>query len=148
MPRQTSGFSSQASGKNGAQSGTKHLKKLLKEKERVRAILSQKRKGFPSRGRLAALLVPAFPVPVGVAVNLLDALACEFVEACESTLVSRFAWFSNPRGRAWLGCTEEPGCTSVNASMHKLPDTPHHSRPRRLARSYLVRLFHSLPFSG
>ncbi len=24
----------------------------------------------------------------------------------------------------------------------------HHSRPRRLARSYLVRLFHSLPFSG
>jgi hypothetical protein len=29
-----------------------------------------------------------------------------------------------------------------------LPDTAHHSRPRRLARSYLVRLFHSLPSSG
>jgi hypothetical protein len=27
-------------------------------------------------------------------------------------------------------------------------DVPHHSRPRRLARSYLVRLFHSLPSSG
>ena len=26
--------------------------------------------------------------------------------------------------------------------------TTHHSRPRRLARSYLVRLFHSLPLSG
>jgi len=42
----------------------------------------------------------------------------------------------------------QPSCTSVNASMYKLPDTPHHSRPRRLARSYLVRLFHSLPLSG
>jgi len=31
---------------------------------------------------------------------------------------------------------------------NKLPDTPHHSRTRRLARSYLARLFHSLPFSG
>jgi hypothetical protein len=29
-----------------------------------------------------------------------------------------------------------------------LPDTAHHSRPRRLARSFLVRLFHPLPFSG
>jgi hypothetical protein len=41
-----------------------------------------------------------------------------------------------------------PGCTSVNASPCRLPDTAHHSRPRRLARSYLVRLFHSLPSSG
>ena len=41
-----------------------------------------------------------------------------------------------------------PGCTSVNASPRRLPDDTHHSRPRRLARSYLVRLFHSLPFSG
>jgi hypothetical protein len=40
------------------------------------------------------------------------------------------------------------GCTSVNASLYRLPETTHHSRPRRLARSYLVRLFHSLPFSG
>ena len=29
-----------------------------------------------------------------------------------------------------------------------MPGTTHHSRPRRLARSFLVRLFHSLPFSG
>jgi SAM-dependent methyltransferase len=36
----------------------------------------------------------------------------------------------------------------VNASPCRLPDTAHHSRPRRLARSYLVRLFHSLPSSG
>ena len=36
-----------------------------------------------------------------------------------------------------------PGCTSVNASPCRLPDRPHHSRPRRLARSYLVRLSHS-----
>jgi len=42
----------------------------------------------------------------------------------------------------------QPGCTSVNASRRKLPGTTHHSRPRRLARSYLVRLFHSLPLSG
>src|SRR5574340_1089228 len=41
-----------------------------------------------------------------------------------------------------------PGCTSVNASSCRLPDSMHHSRPRRLARSYLVRLFHSLPSSG
>jgi hypothetical protein len=41
-----------------------------------------------------------------------------------------------------------PDCTSVNASSCRLPDTTHHSRPRRLARSYLVRLFHSLPSSG
>src|SRR5665213_3096740 len=41
-----------------------------------------------------------------------------------------------------------PGCTSVNASPCRLPDTTHHSRPRRLARSYLVRLFHSLLSSG
>ncbi len=42
----------------------------------------------------------------------------------------------------------QPGCTPVNASPRRLPDGPHHSGPRRLARSYLVRLFHSLPFSG
>ncbi len=42
----------------------------------------------------------------------------------------------------------QPGSTSVNASMRKLPDASHHSTPRRLARSYLVRLFHSRPFSG
>jgi hypothetical protein len=36
----------------------------------------------------------------------------------------------------------------VNASSRRLPDDTHHSRPRRLARSCLVRLFHSLPFSG
>ena len=42
----------------------------------------------------------------------------------------------------------QPGCTSVNASCRQLPAVTHHSRPRRLARSYLVRLFHSLPFSG
>jgi hypothetical protein len=42
----------------------------------------------------------------------------------------------------------QPGCTSVNASSRRLPDDTHHSRPRRLARSYLVRLLHSLPFSG
>jgi hypothetical protein len=41
-----------------------------------------------------------------------------------------------------------PGCTSVNASSCRSPDTTHHSRPRRLARSYLVRLFHSPPSSG
>src|SRR4026208_2073107 len=41
-----------------------------------------------------------------------------------------------------------PGCASVNASSRRLPDTTHHSRPRRLARSYLVRLFHSRPSSG
>ena len=41
-----------------------------------------------------------------------------------------------------------PGCTSVNASPRRLPDATHHSRPRRLARSYLVRLFHSLPSPG
>ena len=42
----------------------------------------------------------------------------------------------------------QPDSTSVNASMRKLPNASHHSRPRRLAKSYLVRLFHSLPFSG
>ncbi len=41
-----------------------------------------------------------------------------------------------------------PGCASVNASPRRLPNATHHSRPRRLARSCLVRLFHSLPFSG
>ena len=41
-----------------------------------------------------------------------------------------------------------PGCTSVNASPRRLPDDTHHSRPRRLARSHLIPLFHSLPFSG
>ena len=41
-----------------------------------------------------------------------------------------------------------PGCTSVNASPCRLPDNTHHSRPRRLARSYLVRLLHSLLFTG
>jgi len=41
-----------------------------------------------------------------------------------------------------------PGCTSVNASPGWLPRPTHHSRPRRLARSYLVRLFHSQLSSG
>ena len=41
-----------------------------------------------------------------------------------------------------------PGCTSVNASPWRLPADTHHSRPRRLARSYLVRLFHPLLSSG
>ena len=36
-----------------------------------------------------------------------------------------------------------PGCASVNASPRRLPVPTHHSRPRRLAKSYLVRLFHS-----
>jgi hypothetical protein len=42
----------------------------------------------------------------------------------------------------------------VNASLWRLPDRTHHSRPRRPtfgrcpARSYLVRLFHSLLSSG
>jgi|694.fasta_scaffold94802_1 hypothetical protein len=42
----------------------------------------------------------------------------------------------------------QPGCTPVNASTRRLPDEPHHSGPRRLARSYLARLFHSLLSSG
>jgi len=42
----------------------------------------------------------------------------------------------------------QPGCTSVNASSRRLPDDTYHSRPRRLARSYLVRLLHSLLSSG
>ncbi len=46
------------------------------------------------------------------------------------------------------GSSLRPGCTSVNASPRRLSDDTHHSRPRRLARSYLVRLFHSLPLSG
>jgi hypothetical protein len=41
-----------------------------------------------------------------------------------------------------------PGCASVNASPERLPDPTHHSRPRRLARSYLVRLSHSQLSSG
>src|SRR5580700_9206795 len=41
-----------------------------------------------------------------------------------------------------------PGCASVNASPEQLPVPTHHSRPRRLARSYLVRLFHSQLSSG
>ena len=41
-----------------------------------------------------------------------------------------------------------PGCASVNASPGQLPVPTHHSRPRRLARSYLVRLFHSRLSSG
>src|SRR5580700_3756624 len=41
-----------------------------------------------------------------------------------------------------------PGCASVNASPEWLPTPTHHSRPRRLARSYLVRLFHSQLSSG
>src|SRR4051794_41898958 len=41
-----------------------------------------------------------------------------------------------------------PGCASVNASPEQLPAPTHHSRPRRLARSYLVRLFHSRLSSG
>ena len=42
----------------------------------------------------------------------------------------------------------QPGCASVNASPCRLPDTPHHSRPRWLARPSLVRLFHSRRSSG
>ena len=41
-----------------------------------------------------------------------------------------------------------PGCASVNASPGQLPTPTHHSRPRRLARSYLVRLLHSQLSSG
>ncbi len=37
---------------------------------------------------------------------------------------------------------------AVNASIRRLPERTHHSRPRRLARSYLVRLLHSRPSSG
>ena len=58
---------------------------------------------------------------------------------------------SNKVGHLKSGFSEldtPPGCTSVNASPCRLPDTTHHSRPRRLARTYLVRLFHSLPSSG
>ena len=43
---------------------------------------------------------------------------------------------------------KQPGCTPVNASTRRSPDEPHYSRPRRLARSYPVRLLHSLPFSA
>jgi hypothetical protein len=35
-----------------------------------------------------------------------------------------------------------------NASIRRLPNEPHPSRPRRLTRSYLVRLLHSLPSPG
>ena len=42
----------------------------------------------------------------------------------------------------------QPGYTPVNASSCRLPDTTHHSGPRRLARSYFARLFHSLLSSG
>lgn len=42
----------------------------------------------------------------------------------------------------------QPGCPSVNASSCRLPDNTHHARPRRLARSFLVRLFHSQLSSG
>ncbi len=79
----------------------KHLKKLLKEKERARATLSQNRKGFPSRGRFAAFLAPT-----PLAVNPLDALAYGFVAVCESRLACRFEWFASPHGQASLECIE------------------------------------------
>jgi hypothetical protein len=40
---------------NGARSGTKDLKRLLKEKERARATLDQNRKGFPWRGSVGGV---------------------------------------------------------------------------------------------
>ena len=42
----------------------------------------------------------------------------------------------------------QPGLSPVNASMGGLPHTTHHSGPRRLAKSYLVRNLHSLQSSG
>ena len=42
----------------------------------------------------------------------------------------------------------QPGLSPVNASTAWLPIQTHHSGPRRLAKSYLVRNFHSLPSSG
>ena len=42
----------------------------------------------------------------------------------------------------------QPGLSPVNASPCQLPVTTHHSGPRRLAKSYLVRNFHSLQSSG
>ena len=42
----------------------------------------------------------------------------------------------------------QPGLSPVNASTGWLPIQTHHSGPRRLAKSYLVRNFHSLPSSG
>jgi hypothetical protein len=41
-----------------------------------------------------------------------------------------------------------PSRTPVNASTGRLPDKTHHSEPRRLARSYLVRNFHPQLSSG
>jgi hypothetical protein len=41
-----------------------------------------------------------------------------------------------------------PDCASVNASPGQLPLPRHHSRPRKLARFYFVRLFHSQLSSG
>ena len=52
------------------------------------------------------------------------------------------------RTRMFSEFNTPPGCTSVNASSCRLPDPTHHARPRRLARSYLVRLFHSRRSSG
>ena len=46
------------------------------------------------------------------------------------------------------GSNTRPGCTPVNASIRRLLNAPHHSRPRRLVRSCLVRLFHSQLSSG
>ncbi len=67
--------------------GPSTLRSILKRKN-TRAISGRNRKGFPSRGRFAAFLVP---VPVPLVVSLPDALACESVAACESILACRFA---------------------------------------------------------
>ncbi len=51
-------------------------------------------------------------------------------------------------GRVGCDGAAHGACTPMNASPCRLPDEPHHSGPRRLARSYLVRLFHSQISSG
>ena len=82
--------------------GPSTLRSILKRKN-TRAISGRNRKGFPSRGRFAAFLVP---VPVPLVVSLPDALACESVAACESILACRFGWFEDQHGQASLGYTE------------------------------------------
>ena len=51
-----------------------------------------------------------------------------------------------------IGCVPfsfpRPGLSSVNTSIRELPHQTHHSRPKRLAKSYLLRNFHSLLSSG
>ena len=53
-----------------------------------------------------------------------------------------------PRRELISELNTQPGLSPVNASMSGLPHTTHHSGPRRLAKSYLVRNLHSLQSSG